>query len=119
MNWSKRLLRSAIEKDGTPEDKAALLPAMKRNRSHPSFSRSIVRPWKKRTESTEDKLVWQQLEPQTMPPLAAAVSAKEQAGDNFFDLVDSDDEPEGVSTMGDGKAILCKVAGANPNEPGK
>lgn len=54
-----------------------------------------------------------------MPPLAAAVSAKEQAGDNFFDLVDSDDEPEGVSTMGDGKAILCKVAGANPNEPGK
>jgi hypothetical protein len=120
-NWSKRLLQSATEKDGTPEDKAALPPAKKTNRSHPSFSRTVVHPRKKRMkkhDTREDKPVRQQLTSQEMP--ATGVSTAEVPnGDNFFDLVDSDDELEGVSTMGDGKAVLCKVNGANPNEPGK
>jgi hypothetical protein len=52
-------------------------------------------------------------------PATGVSTAEVPNGDNFFDLVDSDDELEGVSTMGDGKAVLCKVNGANPNEPGK
>jgi hypothetical protein len=120
-NWSKRLLRSAIEKDGTPEDKAALPPVKKRNRSHPSFSRIVMHPRKKTKmkQTSEHKLVGQQVASQSMAPPAAGVSTKAPDGDNVFDLVDSDDELEGVSTMGNGKAVLCKVNGPNPSQPGK
>lgn len=99
------------------QDKDTLPQAKKRNRSHPCFSRVVVQPRKKRKKKRDNKV---HLASQTVPPPAAAVNSEEvPALENVFDLVGSDDEPKGVSTMDDGSAVLCKVNGAKPNEPCK
>ena len=64
-NWSKHLLWSAIEKDGTEADKAALPCAGKRNRSHPLFFRS-VKPRMAPTAKPESKATSESLSKEKM-----------------------------------------------------
>jgi len=106
-NWSKRVQRGAIERDGTLEDKAALPQANKRNRSHPSYSKQ---PRKK-------KKVVKKTAPVTKPPKTAEPTGKTK--DDALDLLASDDdEPEGITAVGRGDdKIMFQVSGPDPARP--